>query len=677
MKPPTLVPQTSSGGFRPDIEGMRGIAVLLVVMFHCGIPGFNGGFIGVDVFFALSGYLITGLILNEIARTGKLSFRNFYARRARRLLPAAGVVVLSTLLLGLLIYSPLELARFAKWAAYTSLYISNFMFVRDASNYFASDVETNPFLHTWSLAVEEQFYLIWPALIAAALLLMKSRRRLATLLVVLSTISLALCVWLTQHRQPWAFFSLPPRAWEFGLGGLACMTSAQNLRLGPAWVKLLGWTGLIAVLAGGCFYSPQTKFPGIAALLPVVGTLATLVAGTSGSSSALSALLGTRILQTLGRLSYSWYLWHWPILLMASVRFPDITWRGKLVAAALALLLAQTTFLVLERPIRISSFLIARPVLSLGLILLTAATGIVGSRAVTGYAQHSLATGEQALYWAAANETRPLFDGHCVVPAAVADVVLCEYGDRQSRTAAVLFGDSHAEHWFPALELIANEKHWHLFTVLKASCPAARVQVYSASLKRQDVECSSWREAALQRIVQLHPTVVILSEKDGLVANHARPARAGSHVISGAEWEEGLRSTITHLDSHGVRTLVIADVPREGFDVPICLSRAAAHRWATQDCVLTREAALNEDARQAESAAIRGLKSARLVDFANKLCTGLICPSVIDGEVVFRDSNHLTSSYARKLAPFLEREIEDVVSAEPGIQQPLIVRASP
>jgi hypothetical protein len=203
------------------------------------------------------------------------------------------------------------------------------------------------------------------------------------------------------------------------------------------------------------------------------------------------------------------------------------------------------------------------------------------------------------------------------------------------------------------------------------------VQVYSASLKRQDVECWSWREAALQRIVQLHPTVVILSEKDGLVANHAHPARSGSHVVSAAEWEEGLRSTITYLDAHGVRTLVIADVPREGFDVPICLSRAAAHHWATQHCVLTREAALNEDARQAESAALRGLKSARLVDFADKLCTNSICQSVIDGQVVFRDSNHLTSTYARKLAPFLESEIEHVVSAEPGIEPPLIVRASP
>jgi peptidoglycan/LPS O-acetylase OafA/YrhL len=198
--------------------------VLLVVMFHCEVPGFGGGFIGVDVFFALSGYLITGLILNEIARTGKLSLRNFYARRARRLLPAAGLVVIGTLLLGLLFYSPLELVGFAKWASYTSLYVSNYMFVRDASNYFASDVATNPFLHTCSLALEEQFYLLWPALIMTALSVMKSRRRLAMLLMAMSTISLALCIWFTHHRQTLGIF----RSTDSGLG---------------VWV---GWIGLHA-----------------------------------------------------------------------------------------------------------------------------------------------------------------------------------------------------------------------------------------------------------------------------------------------------------------------------------------------------------------------------------------------------------------------------------------------
>ena len=170
---------------------MRGIAVLLVVLFHSGVPGFGGGFTGVDVFFALSGYLITGIILNEITKRGKLSFRNFYARRARRLLPAAGLVVVATLVLMLLVYSPLELGKYSRWASYTSLYASNYMFMRDASNYFASDVTRNPYLHTWSLAVEEQFYLFWPALIALTLMATKSRRQLAVVLAVMSAVSLA------------------------------------------------------------------------------------------------------------------------------------------------------------------------------------------------------------------------------------------------------------------------------------------------------------------------------------------------------------------------------------------------------------------------------------------------------------------------------------------------------
>jgi hypothetical protein len=360
---------------------------------------------------------------------------------------------------------------------------------------------------------------------------------------------------------------------------------------------------------------------------------------------------------------------------MASIRFPDLTWHGKLMAGAVALVLAHITFLVLEKPVRLSAFLVARPELSLGLVLLTAVTGITGARMVEANARHALAAGEQARFWAAANNSRPLFEGNCLARSGVADLLQCDYGDRQSPTAVVLFGDSHAEHWFPALELIADEKRYHLLTLLKASCPAARVQVYNVSLKRQDVECSKWREAALQRILQLRPSLVVLSEADGPVINHARPARLGGHLVSAQEWEEGVRSTVSYLDSHGVRTLVIADVPRAGFDVPICLSRAAAHRWATQDCEPTREAALNEDARQAENTAILGLTNTRLVDFADKLCAGLFCQSVIDGEVVFRDSNHLTSNFARKLAPYLEREIEELVDTRKATEHALVARS--
>lgn len=283
--------QTRKDGFRPDIERMRGIAVLLVVLFHSRVPGFSGGFIGGDVFFALSGYLITGIILNEIAQRGKLSFRNFYARRARRLLPAAGLVVVFTLLLILFMYSPLELAKYAKWGSYT--YASNYMFLRDVSNYFASDVSTNPYLHAWSLAVEEQFYLFWPGLITLTLIATKARRHLAMVLVVMSAVSLAMCIWLTYYRAPWALFSLPTRAWEFGLGGLGFMLPTELLVRRKNLVTAIGWLGFLAVVAGAFLFTPQTAFPGFSALLPVLGTIAILLAWFSGA--AVSGLNNTRI----------------------------------------------------------------------------------------------------------------------------------------------------------------------------------------------------------------------------------------------------------------------------------------------------------------------------------------------------------------------------------------------
>src|SRR5262252_407651 len=460
-------------GFRPDIEGMRGIAVLLVVLFHSGVPGCGGGFIGVDVFFALSGYLITGIILNEITKRGKLSFRNFYARRARRLLPAAGLVVVSTLVLMLLMYSPLELAKYASWASYTSLYASNFMFMRDASNYFASDVTKNPYLHTWSLAVEEQFYLFWPALIALTLIATKSKRQLALVLTALSATSLAICIWITNYRAPWAFFSLPTRAWEFGLGGLGCMVTAQYLDRRKTLTAITGWIGFAAVVAASLLFTSQTAFPGFSAALPVLGTIAVLLAYFSGVRWGPIALLEIGPLQYLGRLSYSWYLWHWPILLLTGIRFPGATWQGKLLAAMVALVIAHMTFLILEKPIRFHPFLMPRPGLSLCLVPLVAIAGISASFLGQRIARHALKSEPQASFWAAANDPRVLFDAHCLTAAGSTRLAECTYGDGTSEAKIVLFGDSHAEHWFPAVNQLALDNHWRLLTLLKSSCPAA------------------------------------------------------------------------------------------------------------------------------------------------------------------------------------------------------------
>lgn len=653
-------PRSKKDGFRPDIEGMRGIAVLLVVLFHSGVPGFGGGFTGVDVFFALSGYLITGIILNEITKRGKLSFRNFYARRARRLLPAAGLVVVATLVLMLLVYSPLELGKYSRWASYTSLYASNYMFMRDASNYFASDVTRNPYLHTWSLAVEEQFYLFWPALIALTLMATKSRRQLAVVLAVMSAVSLAFCIWLTDYRAPWAFFGLPTRAWEFGLGGLGCMLPAEYLVRRKSLIAAVGWLGFAAVLAGGLVFTSQTPFPGLAAALPVLGTIAVLLAWFSELRWGPVALLQIGPLQYLGRLSYSWYLWHWPILLLAGLQFPDIKWPGKLLAALVALALAHITFIILEKPVRFHPFLVARSGLSLGLAPLVAVLGVTASLLTQGVAQRELASEPQASFWAAANDRRVLFEAHCLTASGGTRLAECTYGEPSSDTTILLFGDSHAEHWFPALNRIALENHWRLLTLLKASCPPAQVAIFNTNLKRDDTECALWRSAALARIATLHPHLVVLSESDQVVTERGQ---VGLHAVSPQDWERGLRATASYLDSRDVKTVIIADVPRPEFDVPTCLSRAAARSHSPQDCNVTRSAALNEGARSAERAAVTGLSNVRLLDFADQLCPNQICQTLVDGKVVFRDGDHLTSSFSQSLAPVLKREMESLGNA--------------
>jgi peptidoglycan/LPS O-acetylase OafA/YrhL len=230
---------------RADIEGLRGIAVLLVVLYHAGIPFVPGGYIGVDVFFVLSGYLITGLLIDEFEKTGRLDLLGFYARRARRLLPASCVMLLVVALVGTLVLSPLEMKPLAGTTLWTAVYSSNLWFLRFASSYFDPAADTNPLLHTWSLAVEEQFYMLWPVLILAVLRYGRGRRKLAWAMLALAALSLGGAIYFTRTNQPWAFFFSPLRAWEFAVGGLAVMVPLEWLRRRQG--DFLVWLGAVGL----------------------------------------------------------------------------------------------------------------------------------------------------------------------------------------------------------------------------------------------------------------------------------------------------------------------------------------------------------------------------------------------------------------------------------------------
>jgi peptidoglycan/LPS O-acetylase OafA/YrhL len=647
--------------FRPDIEGMRGIAVLLVVLYHVGIPGIRGGFIGVDVFFVLSGFLITDLLVKEAARTGRISFVQFYARRTRRLLPAAVLVLTVTLVASLLVLSPLEQFRYARSAVATSIYVSNLHFMRQATDYFAPNLASDPFLHTWSLAVEEQFYLVWPMLIALGFGGRLPVRRLAKLIIVVCLVSLAACVWLSVVRRPWAFFGSPLRAWEFGIGGLACLVPVAALRDRPGLCRALGWGGLVAVLVGAMTLTGHMLFPGPWALLPAIGTVGMLLAGTGTPGIGVGMALGTAPLQHLGRLSYSWYLWHWPVLVLALVVAPDLSIPGKALCAAGALAAAAVAFALVENPIRFHRALVPRPRFSLALAAVLSLAGLGFGLGSHEYAARLLSRPPQRSFAKAVGDGPSLTRRGCFMSEARKGLRQCVFGDSASSTTLVLFGDSHAAQWFPALEQVANEQHWRLVSMVRASCPVATVPVYDPRGGEEQAECALWRKLALRRIMELQPTLLVMANSVGYIK---RPGESdGLSQLSYRQWEEGMRTTFVSLDSAGVRALLFRDTPRAKDDVPLCLSRAAYFGWEQRECTAAREAALYPDIYQLEQRAASGLPHVSTVDLSDLVCGPVVCETLQRGMVVYRDRSHLTASFARSLAPALSQRILLLISS--------------
>jgi peptidoglycan/LPS O-acetylase OafA/YrhL len=631
--------------YRPDIEGLRGVAVCSVVAFHLLPKWFRGGFIGVDVFFVISGYLITGLLVREIEETGRLSLAGFYARRVRRLLPASALVLLATIMACALLLSPLQQYRLGDSGSHTALYISNFWFLRQASDYFAPAIASNPFLHTWSLAVEEQFYLVWPAIILLGLRGRRPRQTLFAIMILITTGSLAASVWFSGRIGPWAFFSPFSRAWEFAAGGIALLVAQQALQVSRSVRALAGWLGLASILAAAALLRGQAGWPGWLALIPVAGTAAVLLSRVPDRGA--SKILEFPVSQWLGRLSYSWYLWHWPLLAVLVAMHPELTryqhLRDVLVCGVGSLGLAAATHAIVENPIRFSGYLARRRALSLaaaGLVtVITAGTAIAW--------QHSTSH-EHGRILAAAQDARTIgacppvgFDG--------SDVVECASGSPASEFAVVLFGDSHAGQWFPAFDAIASNRGWRLVLIRKPACPTARVASFNVFLNKPYTECDLWREAAIKQILEMHPAAVVIANRQ--VQSFSPDPRGPIDT-----WREGSRKTLETLDSAGIKTILLRDTPSPGLDIPDCLAGdlswwARRHSHGNNPCTLNRAKALDPEVFGAEQEAVAGLRHVRMLDLSDLFCDATVCQPVKNGLIVYSDDSHISAPFARSLAP--------------------------
>lgn len=384
--------------FRPELEGLRGVAILLVLLCHAGLAGFDAGFIGVDVFFVLSGFLITGLLIDERDRTGRIELATFYARRAKRILPAAAVVLVATLVAASAVFSPLDMARIAQDGLAAGLSLANVRFALDATDYFAAS-DLSPMLHYWSLSVEEQFYLAWPALLIVAI--RSSRPRLAVVIAAGAVLiaSLLLAIAVTPENGSVAYYLLPTRAWQLAAGGILALGVRGKVGLPGPIAASIGWAGALLIAGSMVLITPSTPYPGIAAAAPTAGTLALIAAGRrSGAPGAL--LLVRAPFRWLGRISYSLYLWHWPVLVLGGTFLAGGDAAGPLgvdvlvqtlVLIAVAVVLAVATWRFIEEPFRAGRLSHGgrRRAFAVGMAAMLSVT--VTSTALSGVAQREIA----------------------------------------------------------------------------------------------------------------------------------------------------------------------------------------------------------------------------------------------------------------------------------------------
>jgi peptidoglycan/LPS O-acetylase OafA/YrhL len=623
----------------------------------------------VDVFYVLSGFFITGLLLREIEKNRRLNFAAFYARRFKRLVPASATVIAATMIVGVFVVPPLTRHSFG-WDAVASAWdVSNIRYAFQATDYLASTEAPSPLLHYWSLAVETQFYLVWPALLAlVALRRWASRevlvRRVAVTLGLLVLASLALSIWLTQVNQPIAFFMLPTRAWELGLGGLLALVPVGFARR-PLLGQITFATGIAIIVVTGMTYTEQTPFPGWAAVPPVIATALVILAN---QQNKLGRVVVNPVGSFLGQTSYSLYLWHWPILVLAAYAVGHkIPYSINLLLMLGAAGLGWLTFRYLEDPVRklswrpMRSFLVmgsATVLVSIGgllLALIPLSGGKPGAVPIADPARLSVELADALKVRAVPSNLAPsleasrndqpiVYANGCHQSMGSTGMPACIFGDPNGRTEVWLVGDSHAAQWFPALNALAKEKGWKLVSHTYSGCPTtASILPDPKTPGAKYVSCHNWQTLLLSKVEQAHPDMIVV----------------GAATVLLPDAMAGFTERLADFSANSNRVVVMGDTPHQSADVPPCVS---AHMSNAAYCATSRtEASRDIAAADLQAAALSvGAAYANTLDW---LCTDSACPVIAQNVLIYRDATHITPEaniwLSRVFNNFIEKALTD------------------
>ena len=696
-------PSPSRRELRTDIQGLRAIAVSLVLVFHLWPHQLGGGFIGVDVFLVISGFLITSHLYARPPRTAS-DLAAFWSRRVRRLLPASLLVLAATVVASRLVAPETQWATTAREVVAAALYVENWQLARSSVDYLAADNAPSPVQHFWSLSVEEQFYAVWPVLLLV-LVALAARRRWSRTTVVAAGLaavvaaSLGYSAYATAREPASAYFITPTRIWELGVGALLAIAVASwsggagsTSRLSPAGRAALAWAGLAAIAVTALTYTQSTPFPGWRALLPVLGAAAVIAAADPEHPLSPRRLLALGPVQFLGDVSYSVYLWHWPlVVLVPHVSGGSLGALDRTLILGVTLLLAWGSKVWVEDRFRgaVHSFPVGRSfrLAAVGMAVVVALGGLQlaeaaqreesGSRrlaaALAGddacFGAAAMAAGARACPRSTAGPVVPTaaqapedkteaYDRDCFEPAPFRSVRRCVFGDPRGQVSIALVGNSHAGHWLPAIERIAQERHWKVTTFLASECTASKTAVaWDAAVKRTG--CRRWADRVLDETASGGFDLVVTAERNG------RSAFGRTYADSYPAWLAGYRQAVAGWVTAGTNVLVLHDTATPGAtlrSVPDCI---AANEDDLLACSGPRSKWVSEDplVAAARAAASPHVSVADLNDY---LCDGDRCYAVIGGVTVFSDASHLTKTYATTLAPYLRPRLLAAVERSAG-----------
>ena len=681
---------------RPEIQALRAIAVATVVVFHYWPELITGGYVGVDVFFAISGFLITAHLVREVDRTAKVSLPGFWARRARRILPAA-LLVLLFCAVATYFWVPLNLwEQFFGEIRASTLYVENWNLAAQAVDYLGAENRPSPVQHYWSLSVEEQFYIVWPVLILIAMTLARRgsellrRQAIAAMLVLLTLASFIYSVIATANDPAAAFFITPTRVWEFGAGGILALAATTTAR--PAFRAAVSWLGVGAILLASFAFTAETPFPGAAALLPILGTVAVIWAGAPALRWAPLGWMRLRPVQWVGDNSYSIYLWHWPLLILAPfVLLDQLTTPIKLGLLALTLILAALTKRFVEDPLR-SGPLLAGKRPRRTFIVAAAASAVVLLASFAAIAELNdrqeqdrratarlLASGERCLGAAARDpDNQPCINPKLRLsvapsPATARELVtphdgteanrsplcqgglkiiglleLCSFGAPANRAErqVVSIGDSHARRWRPGLNIVALESNWRVTSIVRRGCPLNNYLTGSSTEIRS---CRQWQRQ-LAAWLKANPTIdtLVIAQSTGTGRN---PERFEARVRGYEERLRLLPSTIEEV-------IVLRDNPRVSGNTLDCVEQAVeAGKAAGPACAIPRSVALKPDPL-AVAAENLDQSNINVIDLTEFYCGPEVCLPVVGGVLIHSDRHHQTELWNRTLAPFVLRELD-------------------